>query len=99
MYSLCNHFQRVESGVKQFSRVGASGTGNAGTQMVMQRPEMQFLSVGLMWVRECESQMPPTTASYLQFRDAGATDSFLSSCTGDEVVANHSVLSEVFMTS
>lgn len=52
----------------------------------------------LMWVRASESPVPPTTASYLNFRAVGATDSFFSFCTRVKVV-DFSVLSEVFITT
>lgn len=50
----------------------------------------------LMWVGASESPVPPTTASYLNFRVVGATDSFFSSGTRVKVV-DCRVLSEVFI--
>lgn len=58
---------------------------------------MVALVDGSEWERESDSPIPPTVASYLNFRSAGATVFFFSSCAGVEVV-DYSVLSDAFTT-
>lgn len=50
----------------------------------------------LTWVGASESPVPPTAASYLNFRAVGATDSFFSSGTRVKVV-DCRVLSDGFI--